>query len=113
MRRPSRSASKARPPSAFEPSGGCPPTDADRAPRVRTVDQAGAREDEAVHGGVAGDARELPRAEIIDGLRLLGRGATKESRAVDHGVDAAHRGRERIHLEQIALDQLDTSFAQV
>ena len=57
--------------------------------------------------------REVLRAEIIDGLRLLGRRATEESRAVDHGIDAAHRGRERIHLEQIALDQLDTSFAQV
>ena len=46
-------------------------------------------------------------------MRLLGSRATEESRAVDHGIDAAHCGCQRIHLEQIALDELDTSFAQV
>ena len=69
---------------------------AGEAATIRTVDQAGAREDEALHGGGTGGAREVLRAEVIDGVRLLGGRATEERRAVDHGIDAAHRGCERI-----------------
>jgi len=46
-------------------------------------------------------------------VRLLGSRATEERGAVDHGIDAAHRGCERIHFEHIALGELDTSVAQV
>ena len=85
---------------------------ADQAAAIRTVDQARAREDEALHAGSAGGAREVLRAEIVDGVGLLGGRAAEEGRAVDHGVDAAHRGCERIRLEQIAPGELDASFAQ-
>ena len=57
--------------------------------------------------------REVLRAEIVDGVRLLGRRAAEERGAVDHGVDAAHGGRERVHVEQIALDELDARVAQL
>jgi hypothetical protein len=60
-----------------------------------------------------GGIREVPRAENIDCVGLLGSRATEESRAVDHGIDAAQRRCERIHFEQIALGELDASFAQV
>jgi hypothetical protein len=81
------------------------------AATIGAVDQAGAREDEALHGGGTGGTREVLRAEIIDCVRLLGSRATEESRAVDHGIDAAHRGCERIHFEHVALGELDTSVA--
>src|SRR5262249_30039230 len=82
------------------------------AATIRPVDQAGAREDEAPHGGGAGGAREALRADIVDRVRLLGRGAAEEGGAVDDGVDAAHRGRERAGVEEVALDELDTIFVQ-
>ena len=53
------------------------------------------------------------RPEIIDRLRLLGRRAPEERRAVDHRIDAAHRGWQRLRSEQIALGELNPSFAQV
>ncbi len=86
---------------------------ADEAATAGAVDQAGAREEEALHGGGAGGAREVLRAEVVDGVRLLGRRAAEERGAVDHGVDAAHRGRERIRVEQIAHGELDARFAEV
>ena len=82
------------------------------AAAVRPVDQAGAGEDEALHGGGAGGAGEVLRAEVVDRVRLLGRRAAEERGAVDHGIDAAHRGGERVRVEQIALGELDTIFAQ-
>lgn len=85
---------------------------AGEAATIRAVDQAGAREDEALHGGGTGGTREPLRAEIIDRLRLLGRRAAKERRAVDHDIDAAQRGGERIRVEQIAFGELDTSLTQ-
>ena len=53
------------------------------------------------------------RAQIVDRVRLLGRRAAEERGAVDHGVDAAHRGRERARVEQIAHDELDAGLAQL
>jgi hypothetical protein len=38
----------------------------------RTIDQLGAREDDALHRGATGGACEVLRAEVIDGVRLLG-----------------------------------------
>jgi AraC-like DNA-binding protein len=46
-------------------------------------------------------------------VRLLGSRSAEERGAVDHGFDAADRGCERIRFQQIALDELDMSFAQV
>ena len=42
-----------------------------KAATIRTVDQAGAREDEALHGGGTGGLRQVLRAEIIDGVRFV------------------------------------------
>lgn len=86
---------------------------AGEAPAVRAVDQAGAREDKALHRGTKGGGREALRAEIVDGVRSLGSGATEERSAVDYGVDAAHRGRERARVEQIALHELDARLAEI
>ena len=58
-----------------------------------------------------GGACEVLRAEIIDCVRLLGSRATEEGRAVDHGIDAAHRGGEGIGIQQIADRELDRRFA--
>jgi hypothetical protein len=52
------------------------------------------------------------RAQVVDGVRLFGRRAAEERRAVDHGVRALHRCRERARVEQVALDELDMMFAQ-
>jgi hypothetical protein len=49
----------------------------------------------------------MQRTEIVDGVRLLRRRAAEERSAVDHGIDAVHRGRERVRAEQIAFDELD------
>lgn len=79
----------------------------------RTVDQPGARKDKAPHRGGPGRVGELPRAGVIDRMRLLSTRAAKECRAVDHDIDAPHRRRKRIRVEQIPLHQLDTIAAQV
>ena len=42
------------------------------APAGRAVDQAGAGEEEAPHRGAAGGVGEVLRAELVDGVRLLG-----------------------------------------
>ncbi len=86
---------------------------AGRAAAIGTVNQPGAGEDEALHGGSPDGACEVLRAEVIDCVRLLGSRAAEERRAVDNGIDAAHRRCERIHSEQIALGELDAIFAQV
>ncbi len=54
----------------------------------------------------------MPRAEVVDCVRLLGRRATEECGAVHHGIDAAHRGCKRVRIEQVALHDLDAGFAQ-
>jgi hypothetical protein len=51
------------------------------------------------------------RAEIIDGVRLLGGGATEKCSAVDNNVDPAHGGRQGIRIKQVAHDELDMRFA--
>jgi len=83
------------------------------APAGRTVDQAGAREDEALHGRGARSVRQVLRAEVIDRVCLLGSRTPEERGAVDHGIDAEHRGCERIEVEQIALGKLDPVPEQV
>ena len=77
------------------------------AATVRTVDQARAREDEALDRRRDGGACEVLRAEIIHGVRLLGGGATEEGRAVHHSVEAVHGSGQRARVEQIAFDELD------
>ena len=78
----------------------------------RAVDQAGAREDKTLHGGGAGRVREIPRARIIDGVRLLGCRATEERGAVDDCIHAAHRRLERRRTDEIALRELDAMLTQ-
>ena len=48
---------------------------------IRTVDQSGARKDEAPHRSGAGRVGQLSRADIINRMRLLGTRAAKECRA--------------------------------
>jgi AraC-like DNA-binding protein len=86
---------------------------ASRTAAVGTVDQAGAGEDEALHGGRTRGGREVLRAEIVDLVRLLGRRATEEGGAVDHGIDPSYRGGERARVEQIAPLELDPIATQV
>ena len=57
MRRPSRSASKGRPPSAFDPSGGGAPTDAN------SVAKSGASSSTSRNVGVVADRHALGRGE--------------------------------------------------
>jgi hypothetical protein len=46
-------------------------------------------------------------------MGLLGSRATKEGRAVNHDVDAAHGGGQRARIEQVAGHQLYASVTQV
>ena len=71
-------------------------------PSRRSIDQAGAREDEARDRRRACGVREVLRAEVVHCLRLLGRCTAEECRAVDDRVDVAHRRHERVRIEQIA-----------
>ena len=80
---------------------------------MRTIDEARAREDEALRGGCNSGLCEVLRAEVVHRMRLLGRGAAKEGSAVHHGVDAVDRGREGSRIEEIAVSELDPGFAQV
>jgi len=57
--------------------------------------------------------REVLRAEIVDGVRLLGRRTAEERGTVHDGIHAAHGGRERIDIEQIADDELDSGVAEI
>jgi hypothetical protein len=52
-------------------------------------------------------------AEVVNSVRLLGASAAEESGAVNHSIDATHRSRERIRIEQISLDDLDSIVAKV
>lgn len=80
---------------------------ANQAASRGAVDQASAREDEALDRGVSGGVGETLRAEVVDLVRLLSRGAAKEGRAVDHRVDALHRPRQRVGLQEVTLHELD------
>ena len=83
-----------------------------KAAAVRTVDQARARENEPLHGGGTRRAREVLRPKVVDCLRLFGGRAPEEGCAMDHGIDIAHSGRERVGVQQITWGDLDAGVTQ-
>ena len=55
---------------------------------------------------------KVPSAKVIDRMRFLSTRPSKERGTVNHDIDAAHRRRQRIRIEQIALHELNALVMQ-